>query len=62
MQNGEEFVVTRNGTAVAELRPLRPSFFVNTADLLRQVEHLAVIDAGRFRDDLDAVVGQDLEW
>ncbi len=60
VQNGAEFVVTRNGMPVAELRPLRDSFFVTTADLLRQVRQLPTIDARRFRDDLDGVVSQDL--
>lgn len=60
VQNGAEFVVTRNGTPVAELRPLRNSFFVDTADLLRQVRQLPPIDGRRFRDDLDGVVSQEL--
>lgn len=60
VQDGTEFVVTRNGTPVAELRPLRDSFFVDTAELQRQIRQLPAIDGRRFRDDLDTVVDQDL--
>lgn len=59
VRNGEEFVVTRNRTHVAELRPLRDTHFAKTADLLRQVRQLPAIDSHQFRADLDAVISQD---
>ncbi|MDN5794574.1 MAG: type II toxin-antitoxin system prevent-host-death family antitoxin [Intrasporangium sp.] len=61
VESGEDFVVTRNGTALAELRPLRRRRFVSRAELLSTVRHLAAIDAAAFRADVDEVVDQNLE-
>jgi prevent-host-death family protein len=58
---GDDFVVTRNGTAVAELRPLRRKRFVSRDELVRSAAQLADIDPHRFRTDLDAVARQDLD-
>lgn len=58
---GEHFVVTRNGTALAELRPLRRRRFVAKAELLAGTGHLAPLDAGAFRADIDAIVDQSLD-
>jgi prevent-host-death family protein len=58
VQAGQTIVVTRNGTPVAELRPLPPRRFVPravTADAARRAPH---VDAARLREDLDAVVDQ----
>ena len=59
---GETFVVTRNGTPVAELRPVqaRRPRFVSRAALLEAVGQGPRIDAGRFRADLDRTVEQGL--
>ncbi len=56
VQAGATFVVTRNGTPVAELRPLSPRRFVARQQLADDLRLLAPIDAGRFRRDLDAIV------
>lgn len=60
LDRGEDFIITRNGVPVGELRPVRRRFV--TRDLLMEVMRAAPpIDAARLRDDLDAVVDQDIE-
>jgi prevent-host-death family protein len=60
---GESFVITRNGTPVAELRPLRGGqrTFVPTAELAELAAHGPHMDRGTFRADLDRVVAPELE-
>jgi prevent-host-death family protein len=60
VESGEHFVVTRNGTALAELRPLRRRRFIAKAELLASARHLARLDADAFRADIDAIVDQSL--
>lgn len=59
---GDTFVVTRNGTPVAELRPLVQGgrTFVRKATLAAAVAHGPHIDAAAFRDDVDRLVDQEL--
>lgn len=59
---GETFVVTRNGTPVAELRPVqqRRPRFVSRAALREVASQGPHIDGARFRADLDAAAGQGL--
>jgi prevent-host-death family protein len=54
---GETFVVTRNGTPVAELRPVRDHRrrLVARAALVEAAARGPHIDAGQFRADLDQV-------
>jgi prevent-host-death family protein len=59
LDRGEDFVVTRNGTPVGELRPYRPRQFVPRDVLLAAFKGAPGIDYKRFRDDIDAVVDQD---
>ena len=60
LDQGESFVVTRNGTPVGELTPLRRHRFV-TADAVIALFHGAPgIDPRRFRDDLDTFATQDI--
>jgi prevent-host-death family protein len=61
VEAGETIVVTRNGTPVAELRPIRLRRFVLRATLSQAAARAPRIDAGRFRADLDAVVDQRLD-
>jgi prevent-host-death family protein len=61
VEAGETFVVTRNGTQVAELRPIRLRRFVLRATLSQAAAGAPRIDAARFRADLDAVIGQRLD-
>ncbi len=61
VEAGETIVVTRNGTPVAELRPIRLRRFVLRATLSKAAVGAPRIDAARFRADLDAVIDQRLD-
>jgi antitoxin (DNA-binding transcriptional repressor) of toxin-antitoxin stability system len=62
VEGGASFVVTRNGTPVAELRPLargrRP--FVPRAEIAAVAAAGPRVDAAAFRRDLDAAIDQTL--
>jgi prevent-host-death family protein len=59
LTQGEEFLVTRNGTPVGQLTPLQPHCFVSTESVLAIFRGSPHIDAKQFRADLDEVVSQD---
>jgi prevent-host-death family protein len=59
LDQGESFVVTRNGTPVGELTPLRRHRFVSTDAVVAMFRNAPAIDSDRFREDLDAHVDQD---
>lgn len=48
--------ITRNGTPVAELRPLAARRFVSRVVLKEAARTAPRIDAHRFRNDIDAVI------
>jgi prevent-host-death family protein len=58
---GESFVVTRNGTPVAELRPVTTArrTFLPKSELAAVATNSGHIDAGAFRADLDGVIDPD---
>ena len=56
VQAGNTMIVTRNGTPVAELRPIPPRRFVPRAVIADAAARAPRIDATRFRTDLDDVV------
>lgn len=56
VQAGQTLIVTRNGTPVAELRPLPPRRFVPRAVISDAARRAPRVDAARLRADLDAVV------
>jgi prevent-host-death family protein len=56
VEGGATFVVTRNGTPVAELHPLRRRTFVPTAQVMAMFAHDTAIDPERFFADLDDAV------
>ena len=56
VQAGETIVVTRNGTAIAELRPVSPRRFVPRAAIAGVRTGAPRVDFARLRADLDAVV------
>lgn len=60
VQAGETVVVTRNGTPVAELRPVGLHRFVPRATIAAAARRAPRIDATRLRADLDAVVDQSI--
>lgn len=59
---GESFVISRNGTPVAELRPITSGrrTFVSKAELAAVARRSPHVDAATFRSDLDRVVDQRL--
>jgi prevent-host-death family protein len=61
VEAGRTLIVTRNGTPVAELRPLRPHRFVPRATIADAAKRAARVDAGRFRSDVDAVIDQQID-
>ena len=56
VQAGHIIIVTRNGTPVAELRPVPARRFVPRAVLADAAQRAPRVDAAQFRSDLDAVV------
>ncbi len=57
---GESFVVTRNGTELAELIPLRRTF-VPAEAVIAAFRGAPRIDYAQFRSDLDAMIDQSIE-
>ncbi len=60
LDEGESFVVTRNGVPVGELTPLRRHRFVAVETAVAIFRTAPLVDYGRFRADLDAAAGQDV--
>ena len=61
LDQGESFIVTRNGTPVGELTPLHRHRFVAADAVIAMFRNAPGIDAARFRADLDAVVAQGID-
>lgn len=61
LDQGEAFVVTRNGVPVGELIPLRRRRFVHCETVVAAFAHAPAIDRSRFRDDLDRHADQAIE-
>lgn len=59
LDRGETFIVTRNGTPVGELTPMRRHRFVSTDTVVTMFRNAPPVDASRFRADLDDVADQD---
>ena len=57
LDQGESFIVTRNGVPVGELTPLRHRRFVPAAAVVAMFRDAPAIDSGRFRADVDAWAG-----
>lgn len=58
LDDGQEFVVTRNGVPVGQLLPFRRQQFVSADVALAMFSRAPTIDAQRLRDDLDRVTDQ----
>jgi len=56
VEAGRTIIVSRNGTPVGELRPIRRRRFVPRAAIADAAARAARIDGAQFRADLDAVV------
>ena len=59
LDEGETFIVTRNGVPVGELTPLRRHRFVAAEAAVALFRTAPAVDAQRFRSDLDQVASQD---
>lgn len=59
VERGESFTITRNGTPIGRLIPLRRRTFVPRAEVLAAFATAPVLDSERFRADLDAIADQD---
>ena len=59
LDDGEDFVVTRNGTPVASLVPFQRRRFVGREALLAAFAGAPPIDADRLRADIDSDIDQD---
>ena len=65
VERGESYTITRNGTPIGRLIPLRRRTYVPREQVMAAFATAPVIDADRFRADLDAAVEQDpfhREW
>jgi prevent-host-death family protein len=56
VEDGQVITVTRNGTPVAELRPIPPRRFVSRGAIAEAARRSPRVDFARLRADLDAVV------
>jgi prevent-host-death family protein len=59
LDEGEDFIVTRNGVPVGELRPIRRRKFIPKEVLVAAFEGAPHVDYEQFRADVDAYVDQD---
>jgi antitoxin (DNA-binding transcriptional repressor) of toxin-antitoxin stability system len=60
LDEGESFVITRNGTPVGELCPLRRHRFVAASTAVAMFRDAPPVDAAAFRRDLDEVSDQEV--
>jgi antitoxin (DNA-binding transcriptional repressor) of toxin-antitoxin stability system len=58
LDEGKSFIVSRNGTPVGELRPLRRHRFVSAQAVVDMFRGAPRVDAATLRRDLDHVVDQ----
>ncbi len=60
LEAGDDFIITRNGHPVGELRPIRAKRDVTTADLKARFARFAAAGtAAEERAEIDAVFGED---
>jgi antitoxin (DNA-binding transcriptional repressor) of toxin-antitoxin stability system len=60
LDEGQSFIVTRNGNPVGELRPLRRRRFVSAHAAVEMFRDAPRVDAATLRHDIDDIVNQDL--
>jgi prevent-host-death family protein len=58
LDEGESFVVTRNGVPVGELTPIQRPRFVSRDVVLEAFRNTGRVDAEQFRRDVDAPLDQ----
>jgi antitoxin (DNA-binding transcriptional repressor) of toxin-antitoxin stability system len=59
LDEGDTFIVTRNGIPVGRLTPIARRTFIPTTELKEAFAHLPQIDYAELRAELDAVIDQD---
>jgi prevent-host-death family protein len=59
VERGESFTITRDGTPIGRLIPLRRRTFVPREEALAAFATAPVLDPDVFRSDLDAAIDQD---
>jgi prevent-host-death family protein len=59
VERGESYTITRNGTPIGRLIPLRRRTFVPREQVMAAFATAPVVDPDRLRADLDADVEQD---
>lgn len=59
VERGASFTITRNGTPIGKLVPLRRRTFVPRSEVLAAFATAPLIDAERFRSDTDILADQD---
>jgi prevent-host-death family protein len=59
VESGESFVLTRNGTPVAEVRPIRAKRKISTEELQKVFAMSPAPDYAAMRAELDAYFGED---
>jgi prevent-host-death family protein len=59
LEQGESFIVTRNGMPIGSLTPLKESYFTKTTTAIGLMRRAPKIDYKSLRADLDAVADQD---
>lgn len=65
VERGETYTITRNGTPIGRLIPLRRRTFVPRAQVLAAFAAAPAVDPDRLRGDLEAIADQepfDREW
>ncbi|RLE14731.1 MAG: hypothetical protein DRJ28_05240 [Actinobacteria bacterium] len=60
VDQGETFIVTRNGDPVGELTPLHRKRFVPAEAAVALFRTAPALDYERFREDLDRIADQDV--
>lgn len=60
VERGESYTITRNGTPIGRLIPLRRRTYVPREQVMAAFATAAVVDPDRLRADLDSAVEQDL--
>ena len=61
LDEGETYIVTRNGVPVGELTPLRRHRFVASETAVAIFRSAPRVDYQKFRADLDSAAGQQIE-
>lgn len=59
VDQGESFIVTRNGVPVGELTPLHRKRYISAEAAAALFRSAPPVDYKRFREDLDAAADQD---